>query len=113
VERLRWVMAEDVVEAAARLAEELLAARVDVVRTLARATVAEEEASRALEVASRARAAAWAAAVKAGWAEADLGRLKFSQPARRGPGRPRRQRPAEAPPTEVPAEGSGGLSAVS
>jgi hypothetical protein len=86
VERLWWVMAEDVVEAAARLA---------------------------LEVASRARAAAWAAAVRAGWAEADLGRLKFSQPARRGPGRPRRQRPAEAPPTEVPEGGPGGLSAVS
>jgi hypothetical protein len=106
-------MAENVVEAAARLAEELLAARVDVVRALARAAVAEEEARRALEVASRVRAAAWAAAVKAGWAEADLGRLKFAPPARRGPGRPRRQRPAEAPPAEVPEGGPGGLSAVS
>jgi hypothetical protein len=93
------VMAENVVEMAARLAQELLAARVDVVRELARATVAEEEARRALEVASRVRATAWAAAVRAGWAA----------PARRGPGRPRRQRPAEGP----PAEGSGGLSAVS
>jgi hypothetical protein len=91
----------------------LLAARVDVVRTLARATVAEEEASRALEVAARARAAAWAAAVKAGWAEADLVRLKFAPPTRRGPGRPRRQRPAEGASAEVSGEGSGGLSAVS
>jgi hypothetical protein len=107
------VMAENVVEMAARLAQELLAARVDVVRELARATVAEEEARRALEVASRVRATAWAAAVRAGWAEADLGRLKFSPPARRGPGRPRRQRPADPVPAVVSGEGSGGLSAVS
>jgi hypothetical protein len=96
------VMAENVVEMAARLAQELLAARVDVVRELARATVAEEEARRALEVASRVRATAWAAAVRAGWA-----------PARRGPGRPRRQRPADPVPAVVSGEGSGGLSAVS
>jgi hypothetical protein len=106
-------MAENVVEMAARLAQELLAARVDVVRELARVTVAEEEARRALEVASRVRAVAWAAAVRGGWAEADLVRLKFVAPARRGPGRPRRQRPAEGPPAVVSGEGSGGLSAVS
>lgn len=102
-------MMENVVETAARLAQELLEARVDVVRELARATVAEEEAQRALEVVARARAQAWAAAVRAGWAEADLARLKFSPPVRRGPGRPRRQRPAEGPPVTEP----GGLSAVS
>jgi hypothetical protein len=109
VERLRWVMAEDVVEMAARLAQELLAARVDVVRALAVAVQREAEAREALEVASRAREVAWRAAVKAGWDEADLVRLKFAAPARRGPGRPRRQRPAEGPPVTEP----GGLSAVS
>jgi hypothetical protein len=89
----------DIVESAVRLAEELLSARVDTVRRLAAASKAEEEAVQV-------RAAAWAAALRAGWSEAELSRMKFSAPVRRGPGRPRRVKP-------VPAEEPGGLSAVS
>jgi len=80
-------------DTAERAARELLDARVTAVRELAARRADLTRARDALTAAERADAAAWSAAERAGWTEADLRRVGFEPPTTRAPGRPRRARP--------------------
>lgn len=73
-------------EAAAR---KVLDHRVAAVRTLAETRAALNCARQALAEAEKADTATWAATLRAGWIDADLRRVGFDPPTRRGPGRPR------------------------
>jgi hypothetical protein len=77
------------VAAAEAAARKVLDSRVSAVRTLAETRAALTRARLALVEAEKADTATWAATLRAGWTDADLRRVGFEPPTRRGPGRPR------------------------
>lgn len=83
----------DRIAAAARA---LLDDKVTAVRTLAEARQKREDAKSALTDAERGDAAAYAAALKAGWTADELKRVGLDAPTRRAPGRPRNTRRSTA-----------------
>lgn len=95
--------------AAERAARELLDGRIAAVRELATTRQREIDQQAALEDAQRAHAAAYQAALRAGWTTDELRRLDFPAPSRKAPGRPRRARRASPP---VPANTADGGSPV-
>ena len=81
-------------DTAEKTARTLLDARITAVRELAARRADLTRARDAVTAAERADTAAWSAAEKAGWTEADLRQVGFTAPGRRTPGRPRK--PADA-----------------
>lgn len=83
-------------------ARALLDARMDTIRALAatRQKCADKRAE--LAVADREDAAAFAAAVRAGWSAEELKKVGFDDPGRRLPGRPPRARPSSTRPASAP-----------
>jgi len=77
------------VAAAEAAARRVLDSRVTAVRALAETRAALTRARAALTEAEKADTATWAATLRAGWSDADLRRVGFEPPTRRGPGRPR------------------------
>ncbi len=82
-------MPELTAAAAKAAARKVLDPRVTAVRTLAETRAALGRARAALAEAERTDTATRAATLRAGWTDADLRRVGFEPPARRGPGRPR------------------------
>lgn len=80
----------------------LLENRIASVRTLARARQHCADKRAELALAEKEDAAAFAVAQRAGWTVEELKRVGLDQPARRGPGRPRRARTPQIPPSRVP-----------
>ncbi|GAB3682903.1 hypothetical protein [Angustibacter aerolatus] len=88
-------------------------------RTLAKTRQHVEDTRTALVDAETGDAAAYSAAVQAGWTEQELRRVGFGAPARRAPGRPRAPRrgagtrpgadPANAPANDA-SDGSAGTT---
>lgn len=99
----------DRIAAAARA---LLDDKVTAVRTLAEARQKRENAKSALTDAERGDAAAYAAALKAGWTADELKRVGLDAPTRRTPGRPRNARRSTATSTSTtPTPASASASA--
>ena len=69
-------------------ARRLLDPRLEPIRQLAAARAARNEARKVAEKAETTDARAYAAAVKAGWTEAELRSVGFDAPSKRLPGRP-------------------------
>ncbi len=82
-------------------AQEILRVRTAVIETLVETVNARRLAAAALSEAERAEAVAYAEATKAGWTDAELKQLGVDAPARKLPGRPRRQRATASTPTGV------------
>jgi len=87
------------VAAAEAAARKVLDSRIAAVRTLAETRAALTRARAALTEAEKADTATWAATLRAGWSDADLRRVGFEPPTRRGPGRPRTTATAADTPT--------------
>ena len=87
----------DRIEAAARA---LLDGKVAAVRTLAHARQAREDARAALADAERVDAAAYAAALRAGWTTDELKRVGLDAPTKHATGRPRTSRAARTSTTK-------------
>lgn len=92
------VSTQDIESAAAALLENRIAS----VRVLARTRQVCVDKRAELAAAEREDAAAFAAAQRAGWTVEELKRVGLDQPARRGPGRPRRVRVPPIPPARAP-----------
>ena len=82
-------------------AQEILRVRTAVIETLVETVNARRLAAAALSEAERAEAVAYTEATKAGWTDAELKQLGVDAPARKLPGRPRRQRATASTPTGV------------
>lgn len=82
-------MPELTVAAAETAARKVLDSRIAAVRTLAETRAALTRARQVLADAEKADTATWAATLRAGWSDAELRRVGFEAPTRRGPGRPR------------------------
>lgn len=77
------------VAAAETAGRKVLDSRIAAIRALAETRAALTRARAALTEAEKADTAIWAATLRAGWSDAELRRVGFEPPTRRGPGRPR------------------------
>jgi hypothetical protein len=73
-------------------ARQLLDARINAVRELAKAQVAVDHVRESLGEAEANHATVYTAATRAGWSDAELKQMGLRAPNRRTPGRPRRPR---------------------
>lgn len=73
-------------------AQELLAGRIDAIRTLSEQQTMAEEARETADAADHAATSAWTAATAAGWTASELRKLGLNQPATRSGGRPKGSR---------------------
>jgi len=79
------------IDEAVSRARDLLDPRLAPIRELAAARAARNNARRAADDAETTDAQAYAAAVRAGWTDAELRAVGFDAPTKRTPGRPRKQ----------------------
>jgi len=85
--------------AAETAARKVLDTRIAAIRTLAETRANLTRARTALADAEKTDTATWAATLRAGWSDAELRRVGFEPPTRRGPGRPRTTGTAADTPT--------------
>jgi len=85
------------VAAAETAARKVLDSRIAAGRALAETRAALGRARAALADAEKTDTATWAATLRAGWSDAELRRVGFEPPTRRGPGRPRTTTATDTP----------------
>ena len=73
-------------------AQELLAGRINAIRKLSECQRSASHVREAADTADRETAAAWSAAIQAGWTSTELRKLGLAQPTNRRGGRPKGSR---------------------